>query len=197
MIKESQSGSISFILEPVEFDEQGRATAWVPVLDPNTVQEKILAWNQKHFAQAAGTPFATKEMEELLGEAATSAVADDILDGNPDMEWLNQQDEAVKAILSNMKKLTEEPIDIELTTDDVASGFAKWKEETSTSPSECHLGHYKSISKEHPEEEVEEARKRMLEIQTKMMNLAISHSFVYERWQIDHSLMLAKSENQR
>ena len=59
MIKESQSGSISFILEPVEFDEQGRATAWV---SPTTVQEKILAWNQKHFAQAAGTPFATKEM---------------------------------------------------------------------------------------------------------------------------------------
>jgi hypothetical protein len=42
-------------------------------------------------------------------------------------------------------KVLSEKIDCEISEDDFISGFKKWKESTSTSPSGWHLGHYKAI----------------------------------------------------
>ena len=94
-------------------------------------------------------------------------------------------------LLKNLKRLVIEDIDTTFTREDIKKAFNIWQESTSTSPSGRHLGKYKAVTRDLDVKD-ESARAKMLEIQTNMMNTAVKHSIVYERWETVHSLMLEK-----
>jgi hypothetical protein len=98
-----------------------------------------------------------------------------------------------------------------MTFEDMCNGFSKWREQTTTSPSNKHLGIYKSLLnavkfKIYTTKETNNAieysnqiyqhqitpintipiAETTLKIQFYLMTLAVKHCHTYKRWQIVH-----------
>jgi hypothetical protein len=87
-------------------------------------------------------------------------------------------------------------IECQLTPEEVAQGFRKWREETSTSPSGCHLGLRRVTTHNYPDEETEKVKKDILRVQTQIINLPLRHGFSPHRWQQVVNAMIEKIPNQ-
>jgi hypothetical protein len=119
-------------------------------------------------------------------------MAEQILSGIvPDR--LKSSNSYVNAILSNLASRKNLPeIDTFLSTDDVARGFRRWREQTSTSPSGCHLGLRRIPAIPIPDKEIEAIRGPILAIQTGIINIPLSMGFSPKRWQTVFNAMLEK-----
>jgi hypothetical protein len=83
------------------------------------------------------------------------------------------------------------------------NGFSKWRESTTTSPSNKHLGIYKALIRYH-HHTIQQARSptldsllhptalQALQIQHQLINLAIKHTHTLERWKVVHNFFLEK-----
>jgi hypothetical protein len=96
-------------------------------------------------------------------------------------------------------KVLGKKIDHEIMVEDFISGFKKWVESTSTSPSGCHWGHCKAIvtdpdlKKKDPEKKHLRARKtNFVEALVKMINLPLRHGFAPKRWCTSITVMIEK-----
>jgi hypothetical protein len=90
----------------------------------------------------------------------------------------------------------------------MCQGFRKWREQTTTSPSNKHLGIYKSLlnamkyniyTKHETIHQLQygshintPTAETALQIQHSLMTLAIQHCHTYHRWKIVHNFMLEK-----
>jgi hypothetical protein len=77
-------------------------------------------------------------------------------------------------------------IETTITPSDVQKGFSQWKEQTSTSPSGRHLGHYKAIIQ----------KDTLLSCLTKFLTHIIDHGLVLERWCNAVNIMIEKDLGQ-
>ena len=169
------------------------------ISDRDEMYMKLIERNIAHFSQSDGTPMTEEPMRTLLGSTATNSFCNDILNGTIDLQGLSIN-EATKAILNNLKKPKDHGnIDIDITGDDVMNGYKKWNENTSTSPSGCHLGHEKAILKciDKQEEKVSDTGKeplyrRIFNVIAQKMNWSIQHCYVYDRWKKVVNAMIEK-----
>jgi hypothetical protein len=100
-------------------------------------------------------------------------------------------------ILQHMANKRFRAVDIHISPEDLRSGYKKWKEKTSTSPSGLHLGHYKTLAHAKPEKNDDGSEKygldaQMFEIEASRANIAVQYGFVFERWETIVNLMLEK-----
>ena len=104
----------------------------------------MLQRGREHFNQAQGTPFTEEPLRTMLPFTADSELAEKILEGKipEDLEISL----ITRDVLEQAKRKTKE-IDAEFTENDIITGYKKWRESTSTSPSGRHLGHQKAILK--------------------------------------------------
>lgn len=117
-----------------------KVTAWKMIYDHEQLQDYLLKRNISHFSQAHGTPFTTPPLT-ALNWTATSEHAQEILNNRRLHSDLEQQNPYVDKILQYIMERRQLPeIDISISSEEVARGFQRWKESTSTSPSGCHLG---------------------------------------------------------
>ena len=99
--------------------------------------------NKEHLSQSEGTPFTTAPLKDLFGPDSFTPFAKALLTGTADMSKLPLS-KLQKLYLTNLKKasgIIESPISPNISIADMTSGFRKWKESTTTSPSQRHLGH--------------------------------------------------------
>jgi hypothetical protein len=116
-----------------------KAKAWKMVHKHNELQNYLIQQNKKHFSQAHGTPFTIPPLSQLSW-GADDKLSQTLLNGNVPEE-LHSQNKHTKAILqyiANRKQLPD--IELYISPEEVARGFRRWRETTSTSPSGCHLG---------------------------------------------------------
>ena len=108
----------------------------------------IIDHNRVHFSQAEGTPFTIGSLQSIEHTACCQR-AESILAGefeSPDITTVHA---------SFIKHLAIPPtqdctlyVNCALSIDDVKSGYAAWREKTSTSPHGDHLGIYKVLLKD-------------------------------------------------
>jgi hypothetical protein len=79
-----------------------------------------------------------------------------------------------------------------MTPEQVSQGFKKWKEETSTSLSGCHLGLRRILSFTTGSKELEKVRNSIQQIQADIINIPVSQGFSPQRWQMVVNAMLEK-----
>jgi hypothetical protein len=79
-----------------------------------------------------------------------------------------------------------------MTREQVSSGFKKWREDTSTSPSGCHLGLSRIPAFSSQIKEIEALRGRIQQIQADIINIPIGIGFSPTRWQTTVNAMLEK-----
>jgi hypothetical protein len=145
ILKPNQTGGLSYILVPKDFQaeqypyEPSESTEWEPVHDHDILQEFIQKRNIIHFGQAHGSPFTQPPLNKLDWQAV-SIEAREILNGTVPVSFLSDNKHANKILqyIANQEQLPM--IDTYITPEQVSIGFKKWREDTSTSPSGCHLG---------------------------------------------------------
>jgi hypothetical protein len=168
----------------------------ITISDPQEVEQAIIRRNIKHFGQADGTPFTSQALIDIFGRDGDSKATEELLQGK--LPKIDHLPEAVQRIL---KKISEnpctEPIDTEVTTQELKNLFKKWKERTSTSPSGCHLGHWHALQAPDGDdpsaEDYEELGDNIMSIHANIMNAATLSGTPLERWKQVDSTMLAKS----
>jgi hypothetical protein len=85
-IKGKEHVTLDHILLPDEPDNPD--TTWSSVIESQALYEVLLASGQKHFKQAANTPFATGPVADKLGPFVHNDYCDAILQGTVNIEAL-------------------------------------------------------------------------------------------------------------
>jgi hypothetical protein len=142
--KSAKGGLTHVILE----DDNGNLES---ISDKAAMFQKIIERNKVHFAQADGTPFTTAPIIDYLGRLGTNEACEMLLSGQAEVdEW--DINEPAKVILRKMKRVTKkDAVSDYISAEDLDTGYGKWGEGTSTSPSGIHLGHDKTILKTNKE----------------------------------------------
>lgn len=163
--------------------------------------------NCKHFAQADGTPCTREPLLNLIGTNGISESAQDILEGKIPSDLPTPIQLLFEAVQDHVPKLSDK-----YDLDTMISGFANWKEQTTTSPSGKHLGIYKSLIVAHKLNIYTDKEKeflqnnpvsktgiaftsiatKLLQIQCNIMNIAIQQTHPLERWKLVHNFFLEK-----
>jgi hypothetical protein len=172
----------------------------------------VLKCNIKHFSQAHNTPFTIQPILQLFGDGCTSEALD-ALNGNIPTNITKHS----QMLLQHMKRVRE-PLPLDMTFEDMCRGYSKWREQTTTSPSNKHRGIYKSLliaikfkiyTKEETTNNVEYSdttyqsqniqhniipvAETALKIQYYLMTLAVKHCHTYKRWQVVHNFPIEKT----
>ena len=163
------------------------------------MNQLIIQRNITHFSQAEGTPFTLPGLSELLGKYATTPISQQILDGTYNIDTVPTT-EATKIILRECKRIApKNSVDDIIHTDEFRKGMKVWRESTTTSPSQLHLGHAKAVLKFEKDIKTSDPKclsERIFSYQTTLLNNAIQHNFVPQRWHTVHDVMIEKSPGQ-
>lgn len=128
-------------------DDPTEAVTWIKINDPEDITRRLIARNVQHFGQAKDTAFATSPLQNLFGfrgdtEAAAALIQDRQV---PDIDLTTVPAEALLLLHKLADGNNLSLIDDDISCDAFWRGFQKWDEQTSTSPSGRHLGHYKAL----------------------------------------------------
>ena len=143
-LKSSHSKGITNIMvpDPTEEDPDFHKT----VYDPVEIESLLITRNINHFGQAQGSPFTIPPLSKKLGYEGTNEFAARIINGEQILGDIRGMDRGVQQFLGVLNDRTRTPsFPIDITFEEFMKGFRKWSEDTSTSPSGRHLGHYKVL----------------------------------------------------
>jgi hypothetical protein len=198
IIKPTHSGGLSYVIVPKDFTpdeypyDPDAVTEWEQIHEATDLQEYIQKRNITHFGQAHGTPFTISPLAEQLNWSATSKAAEDLIHGAVPLDLLSDNDYTNKVLEYIANRAQLPTIDTHMTREQVSAGFKKWREDTSTSPSGCHLGLRRIPAFSSPIKEIEATRGRIQQIQADIINIPIGIGFSPSRWQTIVNAMLEK-----
>ena len=166
------------------------ALSWEHVTDAGAIEWHLLDYNKENFRKAAASPCGHGVIHDALTYSRISAANDSILQGEIPLEW-NVEDGLLRSFLAsfaipeNLKDKRDTKSTI--TDEDFKYGISGWQDEsTSTSPSDRHLGHYKSIVQDTD----------FLSVQVQLMNIAIKYGIALDRWCKSVTIMIEKDTGQ-
>jgi hypothetical protein len=196
-LKNNRSDGISHIEVPdcdafgERTQDPDKAVTWRQVTDPTEIEDTLLKRNTAHFGQAQGTPFTVEPITKDIGYEGT-ATLDEMM-----AQW-DGQDGGVQSLL---KKLTDGNqllgIDDDLSLAEFIKGFKKWSEETSTSPSGRHLGHYKCLlipdGRPKPDDNSPTIGELIMTVHFHLAMAAVRAGVSLNRWQNSTTAMIEKT----
>jgi hypothetical protein len=197
ILKPREAGGLSYILVPENFSidqfpyEPSSIQNWEAIHDQDLVQRYIQQRNLIHFGQAHGTPFTSPPLQEINWQSNSKA-AQEILSGAIPIHFMtdNKNVEKILQYMANRENLPQ--IDTHINKEQVGQGFRRWHENTSTSPSGCHLGLRRISSIASEDAVIEEIRNDILQVQTDIINLPLANGFSPNRWKTVVNAMLEK-----
>jgi hypothetical protein len=133
-------GGISSI--PVLIPKEGIDLEYLVITDGPTIERLILQRNIRHFRQDKFTPLAKPEVVKEIGFGADTKRAKQLLEGNDPTDITD--DEWSRYLLTSMRRHSQ-VLKIEITSEKMMNKYKRWKECTSTSPSDRHLGHFHAL----------------------------------------------------
>lgn len=181
------------------------ATTWKTITDPHEIHRCLIRRNIKHFGQASGTPLTTPEFVDLFGFTGSSAASHQVLNGT----YAGDHAPIINEVLQEMRQKSPISITPDVTIDEFRKKMFTWKEETTTSPSGLHLGHYRALVRRHSYDHIgdrdkaadQDKKKLLNSIQedclyhhVAMINYARKHQIVYDRWRTIITTMIPKDE---
>jgi hypothetical protein len=197
ILKPQQKSGLAHILVPEDSTPESypydpdTVKAWKMIHDHETLQRYLIERNKNHFGQAHGTPFTLPPLSKL-DWGASGQHAESVLNGMipHDIAVQNPYVNNILQYIAIRKQLPE--IDTYITPEEIAKGFRRWKESTSTSPSGCHLGLRQIPAIPTNDKETEKIRQQILNVQTHIINIPLQQGFSPERWQTVINAMLEK-----
>ena len=170
-------GGLQRIISP---DHNGE---WTEKVTKEDVERGTLQENERRFTQANGTPMTISPLLEEFGKLGNGPQADNLLRGQYTSH--GGIDAKTEMILQHLK--TKEGIipavqPIPISREELAEGWKRVKERTSSSPSGLHIGHWKAGCDD----------PGIHWINTTMINIPYMSGYSPKRWQIGLNVMLEK-----
>ena len=158
------------------------AQGWKQTENSEELERNFLEQLSKHFTQASETPLA---QDGAVYSIPHKTQPQHLLQlGLPD---------TTEGLQKFFLRHTKTPDIVgTITREDFTQGIKKWKEQTSTSPSGRHLGHYHAQILPPMNEEPENATAIFIYIHITLINIAIQQQLVLPRWQQVDTLCLPK-----
>lgn len=183
---------------------------WITLDVPDEIIEALQHRNAQHFHQAHGSPFTIPPLSESLHyTSAKGRHTMDILGGFYDSSKLPPNTQHILERISQIyhKSLNHPQLPSQITLSEMVSKLKIWPEQTSTSPSGIHLGHYKALIKhlsppidsdkatKDRYQEIKNKQRQILEAHHQLLNYALQTGYSYNRWQTTSSSILRKDPN--
>lgn len=195
-IQNNNSSSVQEVQVPQNpGDDPKTTTIWKTVQNQTEVENHLHQYSQHHFAQADGSPFTVPPLSTLFGYSGLSPEADALLNGVRDIPNMSP---TMKLILQSLERQAP-PMPFSLPTDDeLAQGYQRWPEKTSTSPSGRHLGHYKALLITPPTNQITHQRETipradLFHFIADLTRMAIQHCHTFGRWEVIWNILLQKT----
>ena len=161
------------------------------------VHRECLCRNRRHFAQAKGTPWTVYPLC-CVGTSATRFRVDTMPDGSkvrlPADTFLETR--TLVELIQAAEPPTNPNISAEISRQDFISAITVWNENTSTSPSGRHLGHYKLLVNvlKDPAAKPDTKTKasEIIDLFVSLLNLASTKGFALDRWKKVVNVMIYK-----
>ena len=170
-----------------------QVTEWTREYDTQKVEDHLFARNITHFGQAKETPW-TKAPFDNIPFDGSGPIAESILDGTYLYAQTGSHGKYIQLLLDALQRRLPD-LSVELSNDDISKGLRVWKEITSTSPSNRHLGHYKALLSPDGREQNETTKyiaEDIMEVHSKMTALCAKLGISLHRWQDVVTAMLEK-----
>jgi hypothetical protein len=182
VLRPTVRGGISYVVVPAKSNPEdypydpGKVKNWEMIHDQQRLEQFLIKRNTVHFGQAHGTPFTIAPLNKLDWNASSSE-AESLLNGQIPTVLQNKNPFAMDILrhIAHREQLPE--IDTYLSPDEIAQGFHRWKETTSTSPSGCHLGLRRIPAIPTADEETKKIRTNILGIQSHIINIPTAQGF--------------------
>jgi hypothetical protein len=123
--------------------------SWVQIDIPDEVVKHLLTRNQRHFGQAAGTPFTVHPLKTDLGFDGQGSAAEEILYMNYRYKGSDPNVKTLMRCIKQIASVQALPLEPTITEKEFFGKFKILRESTTTSPSGMHLGHYKALLSRH------------------------------------------------
>jgi hypothetical protein len=122
---------------------------WCTITDPTSITRIICGINKAQYHQAHHTPFSSGPLASLIGRRGDTATAKTLLSGLLQHQVLDHLFPETVRILHTLA--TPAPTlmqaTAEITHETVISAYKNLREDSSSSPSSRHVGHYKAACK--------------------------------------------------
>ena len=172
VLKPQRHNNITHVLIP-------EGHGWSSVSEPNQMRDLLIERNKSHFNQASGSPFTIEPLSRICR-----------WDGTISEDPPETIDSAAQQILNHIQDQQRPPL-AEITSKELIQGFTVWREETSTSPSGHHLGVYKALLYQHPDDDNPFCQE-FYQLLSTIINQAIRHGYVLQRWRKVTNALLEK-----
>ena len=180
-LSQNQRSSVYYIEVPADGKPPKQSKQWKEVRAAESVHHHLLKHSEEHYRLAQPTPFGKTDRGWHLGFTGTGHVAHDILNGTYDYK-LEELHEEARQFIQELRKQDCPTMNTTITSSEVFQLFSKWNENTSTSPSNFHLGLYKALIRS----------THALSILTLLMNLPLKHGKPLSRWENSTMCMIEK-----
>ena len=168
-------------------DYDGEISGWRSVTSPTELFNTLIASNIKHFSQAKYTPFVTGNLAQYLHPFEQNQFSESILQGMVNLAHLSLN-ASIHACIKEMRfPLGEngaDPVDNTISAEDFLAGFKQLSEDLSSSPSGCHLGHYKAALDD-PE---------LCTMYATVISIPFQHGITLHQWTSARQVMLEKTK---
>ena len=171
---------------------------WKTIRLPEEIEELLLERNRRHFGQAEGTPFTQPPLSMDVRYNGSGIHAETILEGTYDTSTIAKP---TALFIQHLQSKTLHTLDGNITTEDIVGKLKNWPEQTTTSPSGTHLGHYHAIwrptgcqggEQDKEGQEILDAQKALQDSHTKLLQYALKHRYTFQRWSEVVNIMLEK-----
>jgi hypothetical protein len=188
VFKSANTGAISHLEVPTgEWQwphDPKQVSSWTKECDSQKVEDHLFDRHIHHFGQAKETPFTKAPFSDMPFDD-TGPTVDAVLDCAFECEQHGPHGEHNQLFIDALKrKLPTLPADI--AEKDISNGFRVWREMTSTSPSNRHLGHCKALlsSDGHTDKDTtKHLAEEFMEVHFQMTALCAKLGMSLNRWQ--------------
>ena len=210
--KEKRQGVVRLEIPLHPEDDPKTCSQWTQVDVPSEIVRLLQERNRAHFGQAQGTPFTVPPLSDLLGFTGTGSTQRAILGGQFDT---SDYSPSVKLLLSHLQHSHEMAQHVShptISDEEFTSKLRIWSESTATSPSNMHLGHYKSLIARHSyssdasdedltpafcarRDELNMRQIALRNLHLQLLNYALERGYSYRRWHTVANTILFKDKD--
>jgi hypothetical protein len=159
---------------------------WRSVTHPQEIAKEVYKINSMQYHQAHNTPFGSGPVVDILGRRGDTTASDDLLRGTiPEELPKDIMPETLRVLQTLASQVPQSEGGTTISADDFRSTYKVAQENTSSSPSGRHIGHYKAAIDD----------PTLVNLHSTMMSIPFTAEFAPQRWTKVTDIMLEKEAN--